>query len=160
MLVVEVEEGVVRSKWTKQAYTEMPLPDLFGDGKNYVAKFINVQVVDSDSLDPEIRVATLSQLGVNLLLQRWVYHNTRVAIKTSTYDDQTFGPFNEAELLEDWMGEFPAKEDALLEFDKWIRDGNPSKQDKLKNTQSASGVRREMREYLKKLKKITALNSE
>ncbi|MGW4339033.1 hypothetical protein ACWEK5_40470 [Rhodococcus koreensis] len=143
-----------RKEWRKHAVTEMPLPGL-REG-HAVADFLGVTTVKSASLEDRRRLAMLSERGVNLLMQRWVYHCTRVIIPTITYNDQTFGPFNEAELAVDWLEqrqEVIGREAALREFEEWMRGsttaGQPTRQQRLADRQEANTVRKETRAQLK-----------
>lgn len=59
----------------------MPLPDLKPNSttdkqKHHAAYFDALYLADPERLGP--RIACLEPLGVNLLLQRWVHHNSRV----------------------------------------------------------------------------------
>ena len=101
------------------------------------------------------RIAILSPVGVNLLMQRWTYHNTRVIIPTHTFDEQLIGPTLEAELANDWCEHFPGEssEYALGEFQRWLDatddERGSSRRSRLPNRQAHSVIRREMRAYLR-----------
>ncbi|MFD6515167.1 hypothetical protein [Rhodococcus sp. NPDC060176] len=140
-----------RTEWKNHRLTEMPLPGLRDDSKHYVADFDLLSTMPSESLKTSARIAVLSQFGVNVLSQRWVYHNSRVLVPTRTFDLQTFGPYNEAELSEEWAIMHPDKNNSAKLFDEWIRDGQPSRQSLLADQQTASAVRREMRQHLNAL---------
>ncbi len=62
---------------------KMPLPELITAletrRRHHAAFFDEPYLVDPDDLSLDKRIACLSQTGVNLLLQRWVHHNSRVA---------------------------------------------------------------------------------
>ncbi|MCZ0915276.1 hypothetical protein GR168_22055 [Gordonia sp. JH63] len=156
LLAVEVRSTSTkpRSSWENHTVSEMPLPGL-QDGHS-IADFLGVQVVKSDALTDVPRMAVLSERGVNLLLQRWVYHCSRVVVPTITYNEQTYGPFNEAELTLDWLMEREGvlgRDEALKEFDAWVRGtsetGQKSRQRRLADRQEANAVRREARAHLK-----------
>ena len=99
----------------------------------------------------------MCRYGVNLLLQRRLHHNSRVIVPTATLSAATVGPFNEAELTEEWIDERaeygvePLQ--ALAECSNWLdaRVGTVSRQDALSNPQHASRIRREARQHWKSL---------
>lgn len=153
LLTAEVREDSVkpRTEWKNHRLSEMPLPSLRDDSRHYVADFDLLSTTPSESLKISARIAVLTQSGVNLLSQRWVYHSSRVMVPTRTFDLQTFGPYNEAELSEEWAMVHPDRENSAQLFDAWIRDKKPSRQSLLADQQTASAVRREMRQYLNTL---------
>jgi hypothetical protein len=102
LLVAPARPSSLRSNWAKAPFGMMPLPKLI-DGTDHSADFINLELVNSPTLSTCERIAVLSQSGVNLLMQRWVYHSTRLAVPTRTYSDSTIGPFDEADLIEEWL---------------------------------------------------------
>ncbi|OZE90176.1 hypothetical protein CH298_13240 [Rhodococcoides fascians] len=127
----------------------MPLPGLLDDTAYNIADFDSLRIVPAADLRTEDRIAVLSQEGVNLLSQRWVYHSSRVIVPTHTFDRQTFGPYNEADLCEEWVTDHPNGAQSAIEFDAWVRSGDPSRQSHLGDPQSASSVRRAMRLHLR-----------
>jgi len=92
LLVAEVRpEGIQHpSRWDRLP-RQMPLADLIVDGTptHYAGFFVDHQLVRPESLDINRRVACMSQRGVNLLMQRWVHHNSRVIVPTHNYQDVT-----------------------------------------------------------------------
>nr|MBM4732589.1 hypothetical protein [Prescottella equi] len=152
---VSPAEGL-RSDWHKSPYTLMPLPRLL-DSRDHSASFIDLMLVTPDDLERSRRIATMTQVGVNLCLQRWVHHNSRVVIPTITFAEQTLGPFEEADLAQDWAAERESLSiaEAFAEFDSWIRDSPDgsarTRQAMLGDPQCASAVRREARAHLKTL---------
>lgn len=102
LLVAPVRPDSLRSNWARAPFGTMPLPKLI-DGQDHSADFINLELIDSPTLPTCERIAVLSQSGVNLVMQRWVYHSTRLAVPTHTYSDSTVGPFDEADLIEEWV---------------------------------------------------------
>ena len=75
--------------WPTGHYSKMPLPDLIptttSSKRHQAAFFDGPYLVGGDALDLDKRIACLSQSGVNLLMQRWVHHNSRVVVPTATY---------------------------------------------------------------------------
>jgi hypothetical protein len=149
--------------WTGHI-SKMPLPGLVpGAGssrRNQAAFFDDVYVVPSSNLDPARRIACLSQTGVNLLLQRWVHHNSRMIVPTWQYQDVSSPQYEEADLIEYWCDERVddglSVDDASLEAMKWLREdieGGIMRQELLQERQKRSEIRRQMRTYLRALRK-------
>ena len=124
----------------------------------FAIKFTELHIVATFQLTENLnnRIACLSQMGVNLLMQRWVNHNTRVVIPTHEFQKQLAPVFEEADLQEDWCSELIGAgythESAEMEFETWIRNSTlgRSRQDCLKEDQLRSGIRQEMRKELSK----------
>lgn len=135
----------------------MPLPKLI-DGQDHSADFINLELIDSPTLPTCERIAVLRQSGVNLVMQRWVYHSTRLAVPTHTYSDSTVGPFDEADLIEEWVtdrvddGADPQA--AEHECASWLdeRISGRTRRALLSDRQHASSIRREARSHRKSVK--------
>lgn len=162
ILVAEVREfRLVQSTEWIGLYKRMPLPDLGGAEpgaqlQHRAAFFEELHLASSQRLGR--RVASLSQFGVNLLLQRWVHHNTRVVVPTFTYQEQTSGVFEEAELIEDWCTEMDAvfdTEQATRDAVAWLRQpvakGGLMRQELLADPQQRNQIRKDMRTHLKGL---------
>jgi hypothetical protein len=141
--------------WAKGFFNLMPLPELRPD----LTSQARHQASDFDTLymiRPELlvdRIAVLSQVGVNLLLQRWVHFSSRVVIPTHLFQEQTVAFYEEADLIEEWCDDVGgvdlrrAAEDCVA----WLRadrDG-ATYQEMLKNPQHHSTVRKAMRAELK-----------
>lgn len=84
-----------------------------------------------------------------MLLQRLTCHLTRAEIPTATFDQAFSHTFDEAELLEEWTDALSnagwSKPEAASEFERFIRSGEPRWQDRLKEPQLRSAVRRACR---------------
>lgn len=154
LLVASVAPDNLRSKWFNAPFSTMPLPKLI-DGKDYSANFVDLEVIASRDLPVHPRIAVLSQLGVNLLMQRWVHHSTRLVVPTHHYSDTTVGPFDEADLTEEWIedrvddGADPVE--AERECASWldVTTNNRPRRALLADPQHASSVRREARAHRK-----------
>ncbi len=100
----------------------------------------------------------LSQSGVNLLMQRWEYHSTRLAVPTHTYSDSTIGPFDEADLIEEWVtdrvDDGADAEAAGHECASWLDEkvNDRTRRALLSDPQHASSVRREARSHRRSVK--------
>lgn len=130
LLVAEVRatKVVPAEDWLKFGKL-MPLPDLKPDAetekrKHQAGHFDALYLADPARLG--MRIACLEPLGVNLLLQRWVHHNSRVVVPTHTVDDVTGGPYEEADITEDWCESRVADgldvTVATLECVTWLRE--------------------------------------
>lgn len=141
---------------------KMPLPGLIptleSARRDQAAFFDELYLVSSDELALEKRIAVLSQAGVNLLLQRWVHHNSRVVVPTATYQEMTSPSYEEADLVEEWCEERAAAgvgvRDASVEAMKWLREDSGTgvtRQRLLNEPQCRSAVRRQLRRALQEL---------
>lgn len=162
LLVAEVRAGdlIPPNKWNGN-YKVMPLPELGGEGRHYQAHLREPYLVQPDALRSATRIACMSQIGVNLLLQRWVHHNSRVVVPTFEYQRTTAAQFEEADLVEDWcvdLAEEPSEiADETAAAHAWLRENSstPGKrwQDLLEDEQTRSTVRIAMRKHIKELSK-------
>lgn len=135
----------------------MPLPDLFprfdSGRRHQPALFDTLYLVPPSSLTT--RVACLSLFGVNLLMQRWVHHNSRVVVPTWKYNDATVGVYEEADLTEEWCEDRlelgVSVHTATADCVAWLREevGGRRRQMLLDDPQSRSTVRCQMLAELK-----------
>lgn len=158
LLVAEVRahQLLKPEKWT--GFTRvMPLPDLrpnqqAGADRHQAAYFNELHLVEPAGLGT--RIACLSARGVNLLLQRWVHHNSRVVIPTGNFLKAVGGVFEEADLVEEWCEERLglATAVATAECVAWLREvpaeGGPMRQRMLEEEQNRSSIRKQMRQHL------------
>lgn len=161
LMVAEVRQHPVipAEDWTGHV-SKMPLPDLnpsVTSGKRHQAAFFDEPyLVGPDDLDLGKRIACLSQTGVNLLLQRWIHHNSRAVIPTATYQEVSSPAYEEADLIEEWVEErLEAGLDlgeATVEAVKWLREdagGGVMRQRLLEDPQNRSTVRQQLRAALR-----------
>ncbi|HSV66377.1 MAG TPA: hypothetical protein VLJ59_10790 [Mycobacteriales bacterium] len=157
LLVAEVRRHslIPADDWTGHV-GKMPLPDLLPtveSGRRHQAAFFDEPyLAGSDELDLDKRIACLSQAGVNILLQRWVNHNSRAVIPTFDYQTVSSPAFEEADIIEEWSeARIDAGLDlreALVEAMKWLREDSgtgATRQRLLEDPQSRSTVRQQMR---------------
>ena len=155
LLVAEVKpEAVHRPSTWGRFPRQMPLAELVdGTPTHYVAFFVDHQLVRPGSLEIDRRVACLSQRGVNLLMQRWVHHNSRVIVPTQDYQDVTSPQYEEADIIEEWCidrdDDGVGVEDATQAIETWLGAGDPSPRKRLEDPQQRSAVRRENRAALR-----------
>lgn len=142
-------------------FDKMPLPflvpDANGPKRHQAAFFASPYLVAAADLDLTKRIASLSPMGVNILLQRWVAHNSRVIVPTFEFQKMVAGPYEEADLIEEWcqerVGSDVTVEQASKEALDWLRadlgDGVPNRQTQLADAQRVSKIRRDMRAALR-----------
>lgn len=154
VLVAEVEPftGPVPSDWSTGHFKRFFLPDVTGDGATHVANLAALDLWASAEVHQADRLAILALEGVNLLLQRWVFHNTRVVVPSSTLNAVTSGPFAEAEIVSDACQDLVsaggnlAKAEALV--DKWLGEEHHdgvSRRTTLEDSQRRSAIRQQIR---------------
>jgi hypothetical protein len=161
ILVAEVEScAPISLKDWNGRYRIMPLPGLRPvdvDARSSCAVFPNLLVVTPGDLAACERIACLSDVGVNLLLQRWVHHNSRAIVQTHVFAQVTAGPLAEAEIVEEWIASRQlvdmGRDEAEAECHAFLRDvpdgSTISRQKALEDPQRRSEVRRAVRAQLK-----------
>lgn len=158
LLVCEVADSTpVKARQWRGNYKQMPLPSLFGEGGSHQSAFFHrPNLVDSSRLNRDKRIACLSALGVNLLLQRWLHHNSRVVVPSWDIHPATAEQLEEADLVEEWCDERTLAgsqvDEAEAEAHNWLRSdsGNGvSWQRLLENPQTRGRVRSSMRAELR-----------
>jgi hypothetical protein len=155
LLVAELRQfnPLEPDEW-KGNYTRMPLPDAFTDvasnQRHQAADFRRPQLIGRDEFCLGRRIVCMTEAGVNLLMQRWAHHNTRVVVKTDRFVKVTSGPYEEADLTEGWCEEAAkhgvSSNAATAAFLDWLREAVPdglTRQDRLDVPQMKSQVRRE-----------------
>lgn len=88
--------------WPAGHFRVFPLPALEPGDTSYAAKLDEIGVVDSTDLSLAQRTASLSERGVELLLQRFFNCFARVTVSIETISEALASPLEEAELLEEW----------------------------------------------------------
>jgi hypothetical protein len=168
ILVAEVQRASILapSKWPAGHFKQMPLAELVpGDGdkapQHYSALLHVLHLATPAELQRATRIACMSQIGVNLLLQRWVHHNSRAVVATHLYQEVSSAQFEEAEITEDWCID---REDdgvdiatATTQIDAWLStatDDGSTNRDLLKNPQKRSNIRKAMRSHLQYLRDV------
>lgn len=140
--------------WSAGHFKKMFLPNL--TGSNFVIDFDDIDVIPGSELGTATRLAILSTRGVNLLLQRWIFHNSRVVIPTITINIQSSGPFEEADLIQEAVESLTSGGRTINEAaqlaDAWLGEspnGSESRREELADPQHRSVVRAAMRKQLK-----------
>ena len=154
LLVAEVRQHpeVAPNNW--KGYGKlMPLPDVFPayqSGRRHQAAFYD-HTYHAHADDLAGRVACLSLRGMNLLLQRWVYHSARIVVPTFDFDEVVSPVFEEADLIEEWCGlaieHGHSVDEARHDVATWLKEetGGISRRQALEDRQRRPEIRREVR---------------
>ena len=141
-------------KWKTGHFKVMPLPGLMGE--HHSARFDEMGLVESATLQAAERVACLTPYGANLLQQRFIWHLTRFLAPTHRLGAASEAVFQEADMEEEWVANAIGKgtdtADAARAFHDWVRSSDESgvnRQDQLKEPQRRAGIRKEMRRLLR-----------
>ncbi|MEJ7569310.1 MAG: hypothetical protein WKF41_13705 [Gaiellaceae bacterium] len=105
MIPVASYQNLPFDQWPLGHSRVFPLPNLLAGGKNFAASFLETGMVASAELQPDRRVATLTENGVMLLQQRYVHYLTRVVMQMSRLRQVSQHILVEAELQEDWCAD-------------------------------------------------------
>ena len=139
--------------WRDGHFRVMPLPDLLGS--HHSARFDEIGLVESSSLEQSSRMACMTPQGVHLLQQRFIWYLTRFLAPTHLLAEVTEAVFEEADLHEEWVGKAIAHgiepQHAAEAFHNWIRSSDESgsrRQDQLARRDRRPGLRRQMRTHL------------
>lgn len=159
LLVAEVASAalLLPSQWGEKFYRQLPLAELVpGDKpKHFAAFFDRLHLIKRKDLELDHRVATMSQRGVNLLMQRWVHHNSRMIVTTHEYQKVTSAQYDEADIIEEWCidreDDSVSLDDATVEIDTWLTGDRSASapRNRLEDPQQRSAVRRDVRSYLR-----------
>ena len=153
--VSEMPDSPPSHKWSSGYFRKMPLPDL--GGRFRTADFQSIRSVSTLTLSCGNRIACLSQVGVNLLQQRMIFHLTRFVAPTRDLDGAFCHTFIEAELLEEWVeakhNQGASVDDAAKSFDEMTRSpfaepAGETMQDALRDPQKRAAVRKRIRKAL------------
>jgi hypothetical protein len=166
LLVAKVSRrpALTADEWAGGYFGIMPLPELeYSDNpkrRDHAIEFGDLYTVSPGQLEAAERIASLSPIGINLLLQRWVHYMSRVVVPTFTFNEATTPFYEEADLIEEWCEESATDETADsiqkagLACMGWLRAERPggrTYQEMLKDPQSRSAVRKAMRAELKRM---------
>lgn len=128
------------------------MPELVSNRRDQAAFFDDTFHVHPDEL--QTRIACLSPRGLNLLLQRWVYHSSRVIVPTHDFDTATAPVYEEADIIEDWCNEVANKHPGVgtsiagAEAAAWLSqaDGGRVRRTALQDPQFRGAIRRAARD--------------
>lgn len=154
---IRPHDPVPTHQWMEGFFNRMPLPELHGEGTpvfhvawlEEIGSLSTQNIADGDGK----RIACLSPLGVNILQQRLVFNLTRLEIGTSKFWDAFSHTYEESDLLEEWTEGLDGMDTSpATSFDIWIREGSPSRQSRLRDTQHRSQIRSELRAELRRIR--------
>lgn len=147
------------SDWRRR-FRIMPLPELLGPGEpNFMADMTDFVSVASGDLQPEMRVASLSNEGVLLLQQRLVFTQTRLLLDLDRFHEQMAPTFTELELQEEWAEEALAAtsqdatevagvvDAAAKQYQDWLDEDDQARRRALQQVREHSRIRREARQH-------------
>lgn len=147
-----------RDQWhTNERLMPLPQlrPELSSNRAHQAVFFEDPYVVDSNELNVLNRLACLSEFGGHLLLQRWMFYSSRLAVPTWQIAQVNEHVYQEAELVETWceaaIEHGITLTEAEADVDNWLSEsvGDSSRRQMLQEVGLRSQVRREMRKELK-----------
>lgn len=89
-------------RWSKGQFDYMPLFDLPNEGTKSAVHLIDLHSVNSVDLRVSERIAALSDFGITVLLQRWIFQMSRVPVVLPELAELVGPLLAEAEIQEDW----------------------------------------------------------
>ncbi|MFJ6844308.1 hypothetical protein ACIQRE_16795 [Streptomyces griseoluteus] len=140
-------------------FLPQPFPRAESKAAPHAAFFDAGYYVTPDQLSAATRIACLSRVGINLLLQRYVKFQSRLTVPTFEFQNANYGVYEEADLVEEWCLDREQDgiktEDAVAECISWLRDTSSGRmpQELLGDPQHRSTVRRMMRNAIKELRR-------
>lgn len=151
LIVADVKPWSMKppSDWTQHA-KRMFLPEFQSD-ETMTIDFVTVKTISSDQAKHATRTAILSQRGVNLLLQRWVNHLTRVVVPTASVHESIAAEHEEADLIGEMAGDLVTagipREEAGTLVDNWLntKENGKPRRARLRDKQAHSALRRGLR---------------
>jgi hypothetical protein len=160
LLVVRMHEfkPLPRDQWHTNERL-MPLPQIYlsktSNQANQALFFEELYLVHPDALELNKRVACLSELGVCLLLQRWMFQSSRLAVPRWQIAQANEHVYAEADLVEMWC-EAATEHDVPLakatsDADAWLSEmlGGITRRAMLQEVGLRSQVQRAMKQELK-----------
>lgn len=139
----------VPSDWSKHI-RRMFLP-AFNGSEDWVIEFDEFDLLNASDAESAKRIAIMSQRGVNLLLQRYIHHMSRVIVPTMRINEMITGQFDEADLVGDAVDTLVATgmdvTVAADRVDTWLseKQQGTSRRDLLYDPQERAGVRQALR---------------
>lgn len=143
---VEVHEELPVTRWSNGYFNRMPLAGLPLGGGFHVARLDQFGLALTRELLDGQRIACMSHPGINQLQQRMVFHQTRLEVPTHQFQGAFDHTYEEADLLEEWTTDLAdIDERPGSSFESWMREGDPSRQDRMVVHEERAPIRREMR---------------
>ena len=148
-------QHVALGQWTGYARL-MPLPSLIGD-QHHACYFDSIGIAAGAELASAPRIACLSDRGINLLQQRFIFNLTRFVVPTARLHEACVAVFREVDLQEEWVSAAADagfdQEVAICEFHDWIRAEDAAsgvmRQERLQQAQAIGALERDLRAEIK-----------
>lgn len=141
---VRSHDKVSHKAWPDGFFDRLPLPDLGAQGY-CVAWLDQVGRAATEDVLGAVRLACLSEFGINMLQQRLTFQLTRAAIPTFQFHEAFAHTVIEADLLEDWTDTLTESgrsvAEAITLFEEFIRRDTPSLQAQLLDPERRAAVR-------------------
>lgn len=96
------DQRVPRQRWASGFYDYLPLYDLPGVDQLHGVRLSELHAANSSDLDLKQRVLALSDYGIAVLLQRWIYQMSRDPVPIQDIDNLVAPILAETEIQEDW----------------------------------------------------------
>jgi hypothetical protein len=153
---VEATRQKYRSDWADAPFDLCYLPGM-STGAYPAVDFRGIGTVGADAALKAERMAIMSLYGVTLLMQRWIHFTARLVVPTRTLANVFAGPYDEADLIEEVVGDLTARgwapATALATADEWLSSAGParglSRRLRLADPCQRGAVRRELRQLVR-----------
>jgi hypothetical protein len=131
----------------------MPLPELLAgitSNRRHQAAFFD-NTYHAHPSDLTKRIACLSPRGVNLLLQRWVYHSSRVVVPSFDFEAAVSPVYEQADIIEEWcdiaVTAGRTLDEAIDDAYAWLREveGGLTRERALQEPERRALIRRQAR---------------
>lgn len=99
---IRLGRASVRQQWAVNEIRRFPLPDLRGDGNDYVVALDSVTSLRSAALDLSGRIAVLDDDAVALLMTKYIENATRLRAPKERVFEVMAPAMEEISLLEEW----------------------------------------------------------
>ncbi len=158
---VKDHEPVPPERWASGYYGKTPVPDLLLDGALRVGLLDELGRAQTENIRGTRRLACMSELGLNILQQRLVWHLTRFEVPTHQLYEASAHTIEEAELMEDWSDTVCdagwTEQNAAEAFERFVREdrgGGRTYQGDLRDPQLRPSVRAACRAEARRLAEI------
>lgn len=160
---IRTRQSIKSEDWQGYGYA-MLLPNLFGDGRDFMADFRDVGAVPSSLLDRSLRIAAITNYGIHILQQRQIYYLTRLDVDIKTLAETFDAIATELELQYEWVeaalgagvedvapdGAVDVIESAERQFADFLDENDRALRNGLQQVASRADVRRRIRREIVK----------
>ena len=143
----------IQSRFWRESSRFMPLPDLFENGVDFATRLPDMTGAKPEELQLDLRIAVLSQHGVQLLQQRMAYFMTRLKVDLPEIREQLSPIFCELEMQADWVDlamstagdgdQLSAATEAERAFQGWLSEQNGRRRKLLQDQDQHASLRRQ-----------------